>query len=71
MVASSQRDDLGAMDIHEPIRHYDQTTYRVAIVRGAISLSSSSNVPVIVGFMMVTPVALPPGRPRLFTKPFS
>ena len=39
------------------------------LTRGAISLSSSSHLPVIVGSIIVKPVALPPGRARLFTKP--
>src|SRR6516164_8621163 len=37
--------------------------------RGAISLSSSSHLPAIVGSMLVKPVTLPPGREKLATKP--
>src|SRR6516162_7792096 len=37
--------------------------------RGAISLSNSSHLPAIVGSMLVKPVALPPGREKLATKP--
>src|SRR6516225_9208611 len=36
---------------------------------GAISLSNSSHLPAIVGSSVVKPVALPPGRERLATKP--
>src|ERR1700738_350684 len=39
------------------------------LMRGAISLSSSSHLPAIVGSIMVKPVALAPGRARLSTKP--
>src|SRR6516162_2782309 len=35
--------------------------------RGAISLSSSSHLPAIVGSMLVKPVTLPPGREKLET----
>src|SRR5438132_5737727 len=37
--------------------------------RGAISLSSSSHLPAIVGSILVKPVTLPPGRGKLATKP--
>ena len=37
--------------------------------RGAISLSSSSHLPGIVGSILVKPVTLPPGRGKLATKP--
>jgi hypothetical protein len=37
--------------------------------RGAISLSSSSHLPPIVGSMLVKPITLPPGREKLATKP--
>src|SRR5215475_4185576 len=36
---------------------------------GATSLSSSNHLPAIVGSMVVKPVALPPGRGKLATKP--
>src|SRR6266436_3284012 len=39
------------------------------LTRGAISLSSSSHLPVIVGSITVNPVALPPGWAKLSTKP--
>ena len=37
--------------------------------RGAISLSSARHLPAVVGSMMAKPVALPPGRAKLPTKP--
>src|SRR5215813_13428582 len=37
--------------------------------RGAISLSSSSHLPAIVGSVKMKPVTLPPGRAKLATKP--
>ena len=38
------------------------------LTRGAISLSSSSHLLLIVGSIMVKPVALPPGRGRLLNE---
>ena len=39
------------------------------VTRGAISLSSSSHLPAIVGSIRMKPVTLPPGRGKLATKP--
>ena len=39
------------------------------MTRGAISLSSSSHLPAIVGSILMKPVTLPPGRGKLATKP--
>ena len=39
------------------------------MTRGAISLSSSSHLPAIVGSIRMKPVTLPPGRGKLATKP--
>jgi hypothetical protein len=39
------------------------------VIRGAISLSSSSHFPLVLNSNSVNPVALPPGRARLSTKP--
>src|SRR5215470_18733235 len=39
------------------------------VTRGAISLSSSSHLPACVGSATAKPVALPPGRLKLATKP--
>src|SRR6516165_180681 len=39
------------------------------VTRGAISLSSSNHFPLMPYSIEVKPVALPPGRPRLATKP--
>jgi hypothetical protein len=39
------------------------------VTRGAISLSSSSNFPLVLNSYPVNPVALPPGRDKLWTNP--
>jgi hypothetical protein len=48
-----------ANDVGAPLR----------VTRGAISLSSSSHFPLMPYLNTVNPVALPPGRARLSTKP--
>ena len=59
--------DCGELADSEDIGGSRRTATRVT--RGAICLSSSSHFPLMPNSKVVKPVALPPGRARLSTKP--
>ena len=68
-VASRPRQarDKAAADWIGNVRENDGDS--TLVTRGAMSLSSSSHLPPIVGSVTVKPVTLPPGRGRPATKP--